>query len=388
MSHSIMEATLKILILEDNEDDADLLRRELQKSGLLFTSRVIRSREEFEDSLQHFNPDIILCDYALPAFDAVTAFRIKQEISPQIPFIIVSGIIGEETAVELIKDGVTDFATKNKLFTLPLKIERALKDAQDRKEKAAIAQRLELQAAELTLANKALQLFVHISSHDLQEPLRKLQIAASRIGEQDYAAISANGKEQFKRMKDAAQSMQTLIEDILLYVGTNESEAQVVNVDLSTIVDEVAAEFADIIEEKQASIDATELCHVDVVPFHFRQIVRNLMSNSLKFTDPQRSPHIVIKCNTIVLSKPNSMGLLPGREYCHISFSDNGIGFESAYNEKIFEVFQRLHGKDKYKGTGIGLAIVKKIVESKNGIVTANGKPHEGAAFDIYMPSH
>jgi signal transduction histidine kinase len=147
---------LKILILEDNQDDVDLLYRELKKSGLSFISRIVQTREEFEDALENFGPDIILSDYSLPAFDAVTAFRIKQEKSPYIPFIIVSGIIGEENAVELIKNGVTDYTPKDKLFTLSPKINRALKDSEERKEKNITAEKLKKQAADLILANREL----------------------------------------------------------------------------------------------------------------------------------------------------------------------------------------------------------------------------------------
>lgn len=151
-----MTSNLKILILEDNQTDADLLLRELKKSGLSFTSKIVQTRVDFEAALQNFNPDIILSDYSLPAFDAVTAFRIKQNKSPHIPFIIVSGIIGEENAVELIKNGVTDYTPKDRLFTLPPKITRALKDTEERKEKEIIGEKLKVQAAELTLANTEL----------------------------------------------------------------------------------------------------------------------------------------------------------------------------------------------------------------------------------------
>jgi signal transduction histidine kinase len=387
-SQDLKEVDRKVLVLEDNPDDADLLCRELEKAGPRFVCKVSKTREEFEEALRRFNPDIILCDYSLPSIDAVTAFRITQEIASHIPFIIVSGVIGEEAAVELIKDGVTDFVAKSKLFTLPIKIGRALKDAEDRKEKIINAQRLETQAAELMIANRKLQLFVHISSHDLQEPLRKLQIAASRIDEADCNAISANGKEQFKRMRDAAQSMQTLIEDILRYAGTTDADAGMADADLRTIVAEVVAEFAESIEAKQGLVDTAELSHAAVIPFHFRQVIRNLMSNSLKFADPQRPPHIVIKSTSLAVDETNSRGLIPGKEYCQLTVSDNGIGFEEAYNEKIFEVFQRLHGKEQYEGTGIGLAIVRKIVEGAHGIVTARGSIGNGARFDIYLPSH
>jgi len=151
-----MTDMLKILIIEDNQSDADLLRRELKKSGLSFTSEVVETRERFEHSLRNFDPDIILADYSLPAFDAVTAFHIKQKKSPHIPFIIVSGIIGEENAVELIKMGVTDYAPKDKLFTLIPKIDRALKEAEERQEKKHIDEKLKTQTAALIIANKEL----------------------------------------------------------------------------------------------------------------------------------------------------------------------------------------------------------------------------------------
>jgi|SRR5450432_511131 len=151
-----MTSNIKILILEDNENDADLLQRELKKSGLSFTSQIVQAREEYENALENFTPDIILSDYSLPAFDAITAFRIKQHKSPYIPFIIVSGIIGEENAVDLIKKGVTDYASKDKLFTLSQKIIRALKDSEEKKEKIITAEKLKIQAAELVIANKEL----------------------------------------------------------------------------------------------------------------------------------------------------------------------------------------------------------------------------------------
>ena len=153
-----MPSNIRILILEDNQNDADLLNRQLKKSGLSFTPEIVQTRVGFEHALQHFNPDLILADYSLPSFDAVTAFRIKQNKFPHIPFIIVSGVIGEEKAVELIKNGITDYAPKNKLFTLSSKINRALKDTEERKEKIIIAEKLKIQAAALIIANKELLL--------------------------------------------------------------------------------------------------------------------------------------------------------------------------------------------------------------------------------------
>jgi PAS domain S-box-containing protein len=151
-----MIADTKILILEDNESDAFLLCRELKKSGLMFTYKIVQTRATFIDALSQFNPDIILSDFSLPSFDAIAAFRIKQSTHPLIPFIIVSGIIGEENAVELIAEGVTDYASKGKLFSLPVKINRALNDAEEKREKKLTDEKLKIQTAELIIANKEL----------------------------------------------------------------------------------------------------------------------------------------------------------------------------------------------------------------------------------------
>lgn len=152
-----MAPNLKILILEDNQSDADLLNRELKKSGLTFTSEIVQTRTEFENALQNFNPDLILSDYSLPSFDAVAAFQIKQDKYPHTPFIIVSGIIGEENAVELIKAGVTDYVSKSKLFTLSTKINRALNDVQARKEKLITDEKLKVINQELLELNQELE---------------------------------------------------------------------------------------------------------------------------------------------------------------------------------------------------------------------------------------
>jgi len=152
-----MAPMLKILILEDNESDADLLKRELKKSGLSFITEIVQTRLDFENALMVFNPDLILSDYSLPSFDAVTAFRIKQNKFPEIPFIIVSGIIGEENAVELIKAGVTDYVSKNKLFILSTKINRALNDTKVRKEKIIADEQLKVINQELLDLNQELE---------------------------------------------------------------------------------------------------------------------------------------------------------------------------------------------------------------------------------------
>ncbi|MEO6130670.1 MAG: ATP-binding protein, partial [Saprospiraceae bacterium] len=222
---------------------------------------------------------------------------------------------------------------------------------------------LEQKNTELTQSNTDLASFAYIASHDLQEPLRKIQTFATRIMEKENDNLSESGKDHFQRMQLAAGRMQTLIEDLLMYSRTNTGERNFEHTDLTEIVEEVKIELTEELMHKNAQIDSSQMCAADVIPFQFRQLLINLITNSLKFSDPSRPPHIIIKSEKAKGAWLDNKDLDPEKKYCHISVADNGIGFEQKYSEKIFELFQRLHGKLAYKGTGIGLAIVKKIVE-------------------------
>ncbi|MEO8759723.1 MAG: PAS domain S-box protein, partial [Bacteroidia bacterium] len=249
------------------------------------------------------------------------------------------------------------------------------------------AEQLELKNKELEKMNAELQSFAYVSSHDLQEPLRKIQTFATRILEKEHANLSDNGKNYFHRMQESANKMQTLIEDLLTYSRTNTTENIFKNTDLTELINEVKNDFKEVLAENHATIEIGEMCEAVIIPFQFRQIMQNLIGNSLKFAKPDVPPHIIIKSEIVKGADLNNESLSEEKNYCHISISDNGIGFDEQYKDRIFEVFQRLHGKAEYKGTGIGLAIVKKIIENHNGIITASGKLNEGATFDIYIPS-
>ena len=239
---------------------------------------------------------------------------------------------------------------------------------------------------ELVKINKELESFSFVASHDLQEPLRKIQTFTGRILEKEFAVLSDSGKDYFKRIQNAAERMRQLIQDLLTFSHINTAEREFETTDLSLIVEEVKNELKETIQEKQAIIEANGMCEVNIIPFQFRQLLYNLIGNSLKFSKPEKPLRIIIKSSISKGNKLNNEQLSPDKEYCHISISDNGIGFDSQYKDQIFEVFQRLHGKDEFKGTGIGLAIVKKIVENHNGVITATGEIDKGATFDIYIP--
>lgn len=247
-------------------------------------------------------------------------------------------------------------------------------------------QQLEQNNIELEKMNKELQSFAYISSHDLQEPLRKIQTFASRIAETESKNLSDAGRNYFIRMQDAAFRMQTLIDDLLAYSRTNISDRKYERTDLNKIIDEVRSDLKEELKQKHATLEAVELDEINIIPFQFRQLLLNLLSNSLKFSNPAIPPYIKIKSKIAKGAELNNEKLLDNTHYCHISFSDNGIGFEQQFNHKIFELFQRLHGRHEYSGTGIGLAIVKKIVDNHEGVITAKGEVNKGATFDIFLP--
>jgi two-component system CheB/CheR fusion protein len=236
-------------------------------------------------------------------------------------------------------------------------------------------------------ANKELLAFTYISSHDLQEPLRKIQTFVTIILENENENLSENGKYNFQRMQLAAGRMQLLIDDLLAFSRITTTELKFEKTELNLIIDEVKAELKETIAEKHATIEANEIGSANIIAFQFRQLMYNLISNALKFSNPEIPSHIIIDSKIVNGSQLNKEKFSPEKNYCHITVQDNGIGFEPQFSERIFGVFQKLHGKEVYTGTGIGLAIVKKIIENHNGFITATSELNKGARFDIFIPA-
>lgn len=239
---------------------------------------------------------------------------------------------------------------------------------------------------ELEMMNQELASFAYVSSHDLQEPLRKIQTFASRIVETEGDTLSPKGKDYLLRMQNAAQRMQTLIEDLLTYSRTNTSDKNFELVDLNKVVADVRAELKESIEEKNAVIEVDELPTLHLIAFQIRQLIINLFTNALKFSKVDVPPHIRIQAAVVPAREVPGKHASSRKSFHHITFADNGIGFEAEHSHKIFEVFQRLHGRSEYSGTGIGLAICKKIAENHGGVITAAGIPDNGAVFHLYLP--
>ncbi|MEO8150279.1 MAG: PAS domain S-box protein [Bacteroidia bacterium] len=243
---------------------------------------------------------------------------------------------------------------------------------------------LKTKNVELENANAELASFSYVASHDLQEPLRKIQGFSKRISDKEAEHLSDTAKDYFNRINAAAQRMQKLIESLLSFSRTNTVEIVFVKTDLNQTLNEVKAALHETIKEKNAVIESQQLPTLNAVPVQMHQLFLNLIGNALKYSKHDVAPLIKITAEQATINEIAGRVKQNGT-FWKIVISDNGIGFEQQYENKIFELFQRLHGKTEYEGTGIGLAICKKIVQSHNGIITATGQTGIGATFTFFL---
>lgn len=257
--------------------------------------------------------------------------------------------------------------------------------ARDVSQRKRTERRLKRTLDELAIKNRELQEFAYVASHDLQEPLRKIQAFGSRLRDRAGVALPATATDYLERMINAAERMQTLISDLLSFSRVATHNRPFEAVPLERIVREVMTDLEVRIEQTGGAIEMGPLPTIDGDQTQLRQLFQNLIGNALKFHRPGVPPRIRIQASAPVMER---LGSEDGGEIevVHIDVSDNGIGFEDAYRDRIFQPFQRLHGRGEYDGTGIGLAICRRIVERHSGMITAFGVQDEGARFRITLP--
>ena len=239
---------------------------------------------------------------------------------------------------------------------------------------------------ELEQTNAELASFNYIASHDLQEPLRKIIAFSKRIEEVDQVTLSSASKDYFNRIISASYRMQNLIDAFLSYSQTSNSQAQFEATDFNDVLLEVKNEFAEMIEQKKIRLSSTELPVLMAIPFQIYQLLINLIGNAIKYTREAANPVIDVTAEKIAGKDLAVEGSDNNLFYWKINIRDNGIGFDQIYANQIFELFQRLHSRQEFAGTGIGLAICKKIMRNHRGFISAFGTTGAGAVFSVYFP--
>ncbi|MRX67368.1 sensor histidine kinase [Flavobacterium resistens] len=239
---------------------------------------------------------------------------------------------------------------------------------------------------ELEKSNKELASFNHVASHDLQEPLRKIQTFISRVSDADKAVMSDSAREYLSKIESSAKRMRVLIDDLLLFSRTNTTKKEFIKSNLNELLENAESELTEIIHEKKAVITATKLPKLDVIPYQIEQLFINLIGNSLKYSQPGRIPEIIVESEKVLSAAYPDLLEQTTKKFHKITFSDNGMGFDPQFKETIFVLFQRLHSKTDYPGTGIGLAICKKIVENHKGHILADSIPGKGSVFTVFLP--
>jgi signal transduction histidine kinase len=264
------------------------------------------------------------------------------------------------------------FASNSKILLFLLKI-IAKRFIVDINKMDSVYQGIKVHARELEESNSDLQRFAYIASHDLQEPLRKIMAFGDRLNRK-APQLDNEGKDYLSRMQTSAERMKRLIDDILKYSNVTAQENLFEHVDLKTIIDEVLLDLEDQIVKTCGKIKLNEMPSLEAIPFQMRQLFQNLISNSLKYHRKGVRPVVNITSSSIEGDQWN------------ITIEDNGIGIKEKYFDRVFKMFERLHGRNSYEGTGIGLAICKKIVRRHGGKIALEKPAHEGTKINIILP--
>ncbi len=240
---------------------------------------------------------------------------------------------------------------------------------------------LKAYAAELERSNRELQDFAYVASHDLQEPLRKIQVFGNRLAGKYSASLDDRGRDYLARMQNAATRMTTLINDLLTFSRVTTHARPYTRVDLNQVVQDVLSDLEARTEETGAQINMVDqLPTIEADPTQMHQLFQNLLSNALKFHKKEVAPKVELTAHCYVDENQQ-------QEVCQITITDNGIGFDTKYIDRVFGVFQRLHSRNEYEGTGVGLALCRKIVLRHHGHITAESVPGQGATFIVTLPT-
>jgi len=358
---------LRVLLVEDESADVELVLRALRNSGFDVESDVTQTAEDFEDHIRGNSYDIILADYCLPSWNGMETVQVLRREGLDIPVVLVSGSLGEAKAVECIKQGAADYVLKDHLPRLPESVRRAMRNKQLRDEHRQAQE-------ELARSNRDLEQFAYVASHDLQEPLRMVATYTQLLAERYQGKLDANADKYIHYAVDGALRMQTLVQDLLAFsrVGRQGRDGEVT--DGNAVVEIALKNLQATILDSGAHIVCGLLPEVRVDGSQLLQVFQNLIGNAIKF---RRAEPPAIQVTAEKKSK----------EWV-FSVADNGIGIAPEHVEMVFVIFNRLHTREEYPGSGIGLAICKKIMEQHGGRIWVESQPNQGSTFRFTLPVH
>jgi signal transduction histidine kinase len=364
---------LRFLVVEDNPVDVELLERELRRAGFDFTSAVVQTPEDFKRELQTTRPHVVLADYNLPQWRGMEALEILATEGLDVPLILVTGALGDMTAVDCIKQGATDYVLKGALTRLPIAIRRSLHEKNLRDQRQRAEKDLARKVEELARSNRDLEQFAYVASHDLQEPLRMVAAYTQLLAERYRGKLDENADKYIGYAVEGALRMQTLILDLLAFSRVGHTEADHKHGECNAAIQNVLANLRSGIEDTGAIVTHDHLPAVAIDPTQLVQLFQNLIGNAIKFRGKE-SPVIRISAES------------QGATWL-FAVADNGIGVSPQYKDKIFVIFQRLHTREEYSGNGVGLAICKKIVEQRGGRIWVESEVGSGATFHFTLPA-
>jgi signal transduction histidine kinase len=406
----------KILLVDDREDNLLSIEAIFEPDGYRFV-KANSGRQALKILLQELDFALILMDVKMPnlnGFETASLIYERDKLK-HIPIIfITANNFGDENAYKGYQAGAVDYIYKpinpnvlrakvsvlidlyrknrqlvqqeQKLTAINRSLESEIAERKASEEKVRqLNHRLLENVTSLESANRDLDRFAFMASHDLQEPLRKIRVFSDRLYHKYKEILDDDGKSNLNRIQQAAERMQALITDILTFSKISAEKVTFADCDLKALINDVLTDVDEEIRQKNAMIEMDDLFTIQANPVLIRPLFFNLIHNALKYSKKDTNP--VIRIRSELSAAENGQGIIPTiKQYCRIYIEDNGIGFDQKYAEEIFGMFKRLHRHADFEGTGIGLALCKKIVEQHKGYISARSKINEGSTFIISLP--
>lgn len=405
----------KILLVDDREDNLLAIETIFEPDGYRFV-KANSGREALKILLREFDFALILMDVKMPnlnGFETASLIYERDKLK-HIPIIfITANNFGDENLYRGYQAGAIDYiykpikpevlrakvsvlidlyrknrqllAQEQRLVAINKSLEMEIKERKASEEKVKHLNRQLLEnIASLEQANKDLDRFAFMASHDLQEPLRKIRMFSDRLALRYNEMMDDDGKTNIQRIHKAAERMQNLITDILTFSKISVDAPNFVNCDMNALLDEVLVDLDEEVKAKNGRISIEKLPVLSVNPSLMKPLFHNLIGNALKYSKKDTPP--MVKITSEISGQVNGKSHGESIKYCRIFIQDNGIGFDQKYAEEIFGMFKRLHHNSEFQGTGIGLALCKKIVEQHKGYISARSKLNEGSTFIISLP--